>query len=238
VKPSESIKAVVFDVFGTCVDWRSGVAREVALAAARRSVAIDAHGFADAWRGRYQPAMEEVRSGRRPWTILDVLHRESLDALLPKFGLGMLDEAERRDLVRAWHRLDPWPDVVGGLTRLKRRYIVGPMSNGNVALLVNMARRAGLPWDVILGAETSRAYKPLPESYLRCCAMLGLAPGEVMLAAAHEDDLRAAAAAGLRTGFVPRPLEFGTGRKTDDGSRGSWDVVARDFADLADRLGA
>ena len=235
---TDSLKAVVFDVFGTCVDWRSGVAREVALAAARLRVAVDAPDFADAWRGRYQPAMEEVRSGRRPWTILDVLHREGLDALLPKFGLGALDEAARDDLNRAWHRLDPWPDAVGGLARLKRRYVIGPMSNGNVALLVNMAKRAGIPWDVILGAETSRAYKPLPESYLRCCAMLGLAPGEVMLAAAHEDDLRAAAAAGLRTGFVARPLEFGAGRRTDDGSRGPWDVVATDFGELADRLGA
>ena len=234
----ESLKAVVFDVFGTCVDWRSGVARDVALAAARQRVAIDAEGFADAWRGRYQPSMEQVRSGRRPWTILDVLHRESLDALLPKFGLGMLDEAAREDLNRAWHRLDPWPDVVGGLARLKRRYVIGPMSNGNVALLVAMAKRAGLPWDVILGAETSRAYKPLPGSYLNACAMLGLAPGQVMLAAAHEDDLRAAAAVGLRTGFVARPLEFGAGRKADDGTRGSWDIVARDFGELADRLGA
>jgi len=236
MKPSESIKAVVFDVFGTCVDWRSGVAREVALAAARRSVAIDAHGFADAWRGRYQPAMEEVRSGRRPWTILDVLHRESLDALLPKFGLGMLDEAERRDLARAWHRLDPWPDVVDGLARLRRRYVIAPMSNGNVALLLNMARRAGLPWDLILGAETSRAYKPLPGSYLNAVAMLGLEPGEVMLGAAHEDDLRAAAAVGLRTGFVARPLEFGEGRRTDRGDAGPWDIVARDFGELAARL--
>lgn len=234
----DTLKAVVFDVFGTCVDWRSGVAREVALAAARQRVAIDAEAFADAWRGRYQPSMEEVRSGRRAWTVLDVLHRESLDALLPKFGLGMLDEAARDDLNRAWHRLDPWPDVVDGLTRLKRRYVIGPMSNGNVALLVAMAKRAGLPWDVILGAETSRAYKPLPESYLNACAMLGLAPGQVMLAAAHEDDLRAAAAAGLRTGFVARPREFGAGRRTDDGRRGAWDVVAADFGELAASLGA
>jgi 2-haloacid dehalogenase len=235
---ADGLKAVVFDVFGTCVDWRGGVAREVALAAARLRVAVDACSFADAWRGRYQPSMEEVRSGRRPWTVLDSLHRESLDALLPKFGLGALDDAARADLNRAWHRLDPWPDAVEGLTRLKRRYVIGTMSNGNVALLVNMARRAGLPWDVILGAETSRAYKPLPAAYLNACAMLGLAPGEVMLAAAHEDDLRAAAAVGLRTGFVARPLEYGGGRRADDGTRGAWDVVAADFLDLAARLGA
>jgi 2-haloacid dehalogenase len=233
-----TLKAVVFDVFGTCVDWRSGIAREVALAAASQRVAIDAEGFADAWRGRYQPSMEEVRSGRRAWTILDTLHRESLDALLPKFGLGMLDAPARDDLARAWHRLDPWPDAVAGLERLRRRYIVGTMSNGNVALLVNMAKRAGIPWDVVLGAETSRAYKPLPAAYLNACAMLGLEPAQVMLAAAHEDDLRAAAAVGLRTGFVARPLEYGAGRRADDGSRGMWDVKASDFLDLATKLGA
>lgn len=232
----DTVKAVLFDVFGTCVDWRSGVARDVALAAARLGIAIDAHAFADAWRGRYQPAMEEVRSGRRPWTILDVLHRESLDALLPKFGLGALDEAARADLNRAWHRLDPWPDVVPGLTRLKTRYIVSPLSNGNVALLANMAKRAGIPWDLVLGAETSGAYKPLPQAYLRAAAMLALEPEQVMLAAAHNDDLRAARAVGFKTGFVPRPLEYGAGQKKDLAPSESWDVVASDLGDLAARL--
>jgi 2-haloacid dehalogenase len=233
----ETVKAVLFDVFGTCVDWRSGVARDVALAAAQAGVAVDAAGFADAWRARYQPAMEEVRSGRRPWTILDVLHREGLDALLPKFGLARLDERARADLNRAWHRLDPWPDVVPGLARLKRRYVIGPLSNGNVALLVDMAKRAGLPWDVILGAETSRAYKPLPEAYLNAAAMLALEPGQVMLAAAHNEDLRAARAVGLRTGFVPRPTEYGAAQRRDLAPSESWDVVASDFGDLAAQLG-
>ncbi|MBL8700562.1 MAG: haloacid dehalogenase type II [Alphaproteobacteria bacterium] len=231
-------KAILFDVFGTCVDWRGGVAREVALAAARLGVAVDAFAFADAWRGRYQPSMEEVRSGRRPWTILDVLHRESLDALLPKFGLGALDAASRADLNRAWHRLDPWPDVVAGLARLKRRYIIAPLSNGNVALLTNMAKRAGIPWDLVLGAETSRAYKPLPAAYLNAAAMLGLDPGEVMLGAAHNGDLAAARAVGLRTAFVPRPTEHGAGQKIDLAASDAWDVVASDFNDLAARLGA
>jgi 2-haloacid dehalogenase len=231
-----TVKAVLFDVFGTCVDWRSGVARDVALAASRLSLAVDAHAFADAWRGRYQPAMEEVRSGRRPWTILDVLHRESLDALLPKFGLAALDEQARRDLNRAWHRLDPWPDVVPGLARLKRRYIISPLSNGNVALLTNMAKRAGIPWDLILGAETSGAYKPLPRAYLNAASMLDLEPAEVMLAAAHNDDLRAARAVGLRTAFVPRTLEYGAGQKKDLAPSDAWEIVARDFGDLAAQL--
>jgi len=236
MKLTDTLKAVVFDVFGTCVDWRSGVARDVALAAAKHGVAIDAQAFADTWRGRYQPAMEEVRSGRREWTILDVLHREGLDALLVKFGLAMLDESARADLNRAWHRLDPWPDVVAGLTRLKTRYVIAPLSNGNVALLTNMAKRAGMPWDVILGAETSRAYKPLPQAYLNAATMLGLAPSQVMLVAAHNDDLRAARAVGFRTGFVARPLEYGSAQKRDLAPIESWDVVARDFEDLAAQL--
>ncbi len=231
------LRAILFDVFGTCVDWRAGVAREVAAVAAKLGVAVDAEKFARAWRGRYQPSMEEVRSGRRAWTILDVLHRESLDAILPGFGLGALDEAARADLNLAWHRLDPWPDVVAGLTRLKAKFTIGPLSNGNVALLNDMAKRAGLPWDVILGAETSRAYKPLPASYLNACAMLGLAPGEVMLGAAHNSDLAAARRAGMLTGFVPRQ-ELGSGQTEDRTPTAAWDVVASDFVDLAAKLGA
>lgn len=234
----DTLRAVVFDVFGTCVDWRAGIARDVAAVAGRAGVSIDGSIFADAWRALYQPSMEEVRSGRRPWTILDVLHRESLDRLLPRFGLAGLDIDARDDLNRAWHRLDPWPDVIEGLARLKRRFVIAPMSNGNVALLLNMARRSGMPWDLILGAETSRAYKPLPAAYLNAVAMLGLAPHEVMLAAAHEDDLRAAHAVGLRTGFVARPLEFGGLRAGDTGANGPWDIRARDFGELADALGA
>ena len=159
-------RALVFDVFGTCVDWRTSVAREVTAAARAKGVTVDGAAFADAWRANYQPSMERVRSGARPWTILDVLHRETLDELLPRFGLAMLDEGERDHLNRAWHRLAPWPDTVEGLTRLKRKFIIATLSNGNVALLVNLAKHAGLPWDTVFASETFRAYKPLPATYL------------------------------------------------------------------------
>jgi 2-haloacid dehalogenase len=181
--------------------------------------------------------MEVVRSGKRPWTILDALHRESLDAILPEFGLEGLDEEERSDLARAWHRLDPWPDTVEGLARLKERFIISPLSNGNVALLVNMAKRAGIPWDLILSAETSRAYKPLPAAYLNAASMLGLEPGEVMMVAAHNNDLAAAQSCGLRTAFVPRPNEHGPKQQSDLAPTGDWDVVARSFVELAGKLG-
>jgi 2-haloacid dehalogenase len=237
--PTSPPGALVFDVFGTCVDWRRGVAREVAAIATAHGVALDAFAFADAWRAMYQPAMEEVRAGRRPWTILDVLHRESLDTLVPRFGLQELDDAARGALNRAWHRLDPWPDVVPGLLRLKRRFIIAPLSNGNVALLTNMAKRAGLPWDLILGAETSGAYKPQPRAYLRAAEMLGLAPSDVMLVAAHNGDLAAARAVGLRTAFVARPAEFGAGSpQAERVATAAWTRIAEDFVDLAVQLDA
>jgi 2-haloacid dehalogenase len=232
------VKALIFDVFGTCVDWRNGVARDAAAVARAKGVSLDPLAFADGWRAKYQPSMETVRSGKRPWTILDVLHRESLNTLLPGFGLaGKLSEAEIDDLNRAWHRLDPWPDTVSGLTRLKRKYIIAPHSNGNLALLVNMAKRAGIPWDCILGAEVVRNYKPVPASYQDAVRTLGLKPANVMMVAAHNGDLRAAQQQGLRTGFVPRPTEHGAGQKTDLAPDGTWDVVARDFNDLAAQLG-
>ena len=234
------IKAVVFDVFGTVVDWREGVARELRAFFARHGAgAADALAAADAWRRRYQPAMEECRSGRRPFTRLDVLHRENLDAVLRECGLdpAAIAACELDELNCAWHRLDPWPDAVEGLARLKRRYVIAPLSNGNVALLLNMARRAGLPWDAILGAEVARAYKPQPEAYLRTADILGLSPGEVCLVAAHNSDLASARACGLKTAFVPRPREHGPGQATDLKPEGPWDVVAADFLDLAARLG-
>lgn len=234
-----SVRALIYDVFGTCVDWRSGVARDVAAAARAKGVVVDPLAFADAWRAKYQPSMETVRAGRRPWTILDVLHRESLVDLLPKFSLaGKLSETEIDDLNRAWHRLDPWRDTVPGLTRLKRKYIIAPHSNGNFALLLDMAKRAGMPWDCILGAETVKNYKPVPASYLEAVRLLGLAPPNVMMVAAHNGDLRAAQALGLRTAFVPRPYEHGSGQTTDLTPDGVWDLVAGDHEELAAKLGA
>ena len=231
------VRALCFDVFGTVVDWRESIARETAAALGPRGISRDWRAFADAWRARYQPAMEEVRSGRRPWTRLDDLHRENLLALLEDEAIRGLSEAEIDHLNRAWHRLDPWPDTIEGLSRLKRRYILAPLSNGNVALMVNMAKRASLPWDVILGAEVARAYKPQPEAYLRAAALLDLAPGQCMMVAAHNRDLVAAAACGLRTAFVLRPTEHGPDQKTDLRAQQAFDVVADSFVDLAGKLG-
>jgi 2-haloacid dehalogenase len=232
------LKALIYDVFGTCVDWRSGISRQAAAVAKSTGVGFDPVEFAVAWRDRYQPQMDTVRTGKRPWTILDVLHRESLDAILPQFGLaGKLSEPELEDFNRAWHRLDPWPDTVPGLTRLKRKYIIAPHSNGNFALLTNMAKRAGIPWDCIIGSEVVRNYKPVPASYLEAVRILGLKPQNVMMCAAHNRDLRSAQALGLRTGFILRPTEHGPNQKTDLAPDGDWDVVARDMNHLAEQLG-
>lgn len=233
------VKALVFDVFGTVVDWRGSVIREAGPFLARHGgSAGDAERFAVAWRGRYNPAMEEVRSGRRPFARLDQLHREELERILPDFGVepGRVPEAELKAFNEAWHRLDPWPDVVAGLTRLKRGFIIGPLSNGNIALLLNMAKHGGLPWDAILGAELAQAYKPQPEAYLRTADILGLAPGEVCLVAAHNSDLAAARRCGLRTAYVIRPLENGPPPRPIPPDQ-DWDVVCEGFGDLADRLG-
>jgi 2-haloacid dehalogenase len=233
------IKACLFDVFGTVVDWRTGVAREAAAFAQDKGLAgIDWTQFALDWRKLYQPSLEEVRSGRRPWTILDVLHRESLVCLLARYGIEGLSDAEIDHLNRAWHRLDPWPDALAGLTRLKRRLIIAPCSNGNIALLVNMAKRAGLPWDCILGAETARAYKPMPQVYLASCRQLALQPREVMMVAAHNADLKAAKAQGLATAFVPRRSEYGPGQTSDLAADAACvDLSTESFGSLAERLG-
>jgi 2-haloacid dehalogenase len=236
----DAVKALVFDVFGTVVDWREGIARDAAPFLARHGRGeIDPRGFADAWRKRYQPAMEECRTGRRGFTRLDVLHRENLELILRDHGMdpAAIGEAELEALNRAWHRLDPWPEAVAGLTRLKRRFIIAPLSNGNIALMLNMAKRAGIPWDAILGAEVAQAYKPQPEAYLRTAEVLGIRPAELCLVAAHNGDLRAARKCGLATAFVTRLTEHGPGQATDLKAEDPWDVVARDFQDLAEKLG-
>jgi 2-haloacid dehalogenase len=231
------VGALVFDVFGTVVDWRGSIIREGQALGARLGVDVDWEAFADAWRGRYQPSMQRVRSGERPWVKLDELHRESLVALLEDFAIEGLDEAAIDDFNRAWHRLAPWPDSVPGLRRLHRCYPLATCSNGNVALLMNMARNAQLPWDAILGAEPARAYKPLPEAYLRTADFLGLVPQRVMLVAAHNDDLLAARAQGLRTAFVARPTEYGARQGRDLHAEHDFDVVATSMEDLAHKLG-
>ncbi len=232
------VKAVVFDVFGTVVDWRSGIAREAAPLIAKHGLAIAPEAFADAWRKRYQPSMEPIREGDRAYVPLDVLHRENLVSLLDELAPSRgWDERELDALNKAWHRLDPWPDAIEGLTMLKPKYIIGPLSNGNIALMVNMAKRAGLPWDAILGADISRTYKPHPQAYLATAAVLGLEPAECMLVAAHNSDLAAARRAGLATGFVPRPAEHGPQQKGDLAPSEDWDVIATDFIQLAERLG-
>jgi 2-haloacid dehalogenase len=234
----ENVRALVFDVFGTVVDWRSGVAREAAPFLARYAKDAEPGAFADAWRKRYQPAMEEVRSGRRPFTRLDVLHRENLAGVLPEFGIdpATVPAAELDELNLAWHKLDPWPDAVPGLTRLKTRYIIAPLSNGNIIMMLDMAKRAGIPWDAILGAETAQAYKTSPEAYLRTADILAMEAAEVCLVAAHNNDLAAARKCGLRTAFVYRPHESGPGR-TPPGPDQEWDVTASDFGELATKLG-
>ncbi len=232
----DSIKAIVFDVFGTVVDWRTSIIREGRELGERKDINADWEAFADAWRGKYQPSMERVRKGERPWTKLDDLHRESLLELLKEFKIKSLDKNEIEDFNKAWHRLDPWPDTVEGLTRLKSKYVIATLSNGNVALLTNMAKRAGLPWDAILGAEPAQAYKPTPESYVRTADFLGLPTEQMMLCAAHNDDLMAARSHGYRTAFVRRPDEYGPNQKKDLKAEHDFDVVGETIVGIAVKL--
>jgi 2-haloacid dehalogenase len=233
-----AVKALVFDVFGTVVDWRSSVAADVRQLAGRKRLTIDGEKFADAWRAGYAPSMNRVRTGELPWTKLDDLHRMTLDRLLGEFGLATLSEDERQSLNRAWHRLKPWPDTVAGLTRLKKAFIIAPLSNGNIGLMTDLAKHSALPWDCILGAELVRHYKPDREVYQSAADFLGLNVNAVMMVAAHLGDLRAAKSVGLRTAFVARPMEFGPNGKPDLAPDASVDVSAKDFGDLASRIGA
>lgn len=224
---------LAFDVFGTVVDWHGSIVREVES----RFPGVDADAFALEWRAGYQPAMQRVRSGELGWTLIDDLHRMILDEMLPRFGLAHLDNAARRDLNKAWHRLDPWPDAVAGLTRLKARFTLCTLSNGNLGLLTDIAKRAGLPWDCILSAEVFRAYKPDPATYLGAVRVFDLAPQEAMLVAAHQDDLAAARACGLQSAYIERPHEFGAARPKDIAPNPANTIHARDLVHLAELLG-
>jgi 2-haloacid dehalogenase len=232
----EHVKALFFDVFGTLVDWRGSIAREARAILSPLGVALDWEAFADAWRGQYQPAMDEVRSGRLPFSKLDVLHRRNLDVILRDFRLDSVDESTRANLNLAWHRLDAWPDTKPGLERLRTKFRIAPCSNGNISLMVDLARRNGLVWDAILGAEIARDYKPKPAVYLAAAAAFDCKPHETMMVAAHSSDLAAAAATGLRTAFIARPGEYGEG-KGERRARVPVDLSAASLTALANRLG-
>jgi 2-haloacid dehalogenase len=235
--PTASVKALTFDVFGTVVDWHGSVSREVRALAKRKGLRLNAINFAEAWRAGYKPAMDRVRSGDLPWTKIDVLHRMILDDVLAKHGMSdALNEEEKVDLNRVWHRLKPWPDVPRGLRRLKERYIIATLSNGNTGLLVNLAKHGGLPWDCIFSSETFHHYKPDPETYLGAAELLDLKPQQVMMVASHKHDLRAAARYGLKTAFIKRPHEYGRNKNPDLEPEAEFTVNADSFLDLADQL--
>jgi 2-haloacid dehalogenase len=230
-------KALIFDTFGTVVDWRGSIIEEGTRWGKAKGLSVDWAMFADRWRAGYQPAMDKVRRGELPWTNLDGLHRMLLEDLLKEFRIEGLSEEEKDDWNLVWHRLKPWPDSVPGLTRLKKEYTIAPCSNGNVALLNDMAKHSGLPWDLILGAELARHYKPDREAYLTSVSLLGLKPEEVMMCAAHSGDLNAARSFGLRTGFIHRPNEYGTRRQADSAKPGDFDIVSKSIVDLASQMG-
>ena len=233
------VEALIFDVFGTVVDWRNGVAREASVLFQERGIDIDPHEFADAWRAEYDPSMARIRDGNRGYIALDVLHRENLDRVLSRFGLeDRFDDDARAAFNHAWEKLPPWPDSVPGLTRLKARYIIAPCSNGSIALMTRLAKYGGLNWDAIVGAEIARDYKPQPVVYQASVAALGLTPDRVMMVAAHNGDLAAARDAGLKTAFFPRPTEHGEGQTKDLTAERDWDIVATDMEDLAGKMAA
>ena len=237
--PTVTPKALVFDVFGTVVDWRGSIIEEGTAFGKVKRFDIDWPSFADSWRAGYAPSMDKVRKGQLPWTKLDDLHRMILEELLMEYRMmPSLTEAEKQHLNNVWHRLKPWPDSVAGLKRLKKKFMIAPLSNGNVVLLADMAKNAGLPWDLILSAELAKHYKPDREAYLTAVDLLGLKPEEVMMVAAHAGDLNAARSYGLRTGFIHRPKEYGPTRQADKANPGQFDVVSKDMLDLASQLGA
>ena len=236
------VKALLFDVFGTVVDWRTGIAREVESVAKKNDISLDPFDFADAWRAEYQPAMEEIRKGRRSFTILDILHMENLKKIASKFNLHNLSDEDFKMLVKAWHRLPGWPDSSEGLNALKNKYILATQSNGNIALIVNMAKFSNLNWDVILGAEVIGHYKPEPEAYLKACSALDLKTEECLMVAAHDDDLKAASLQGMKTAYVHRPFEYGKDKLFDIAQVNDYkdnkklNIVSNDLNDLAKQL--
>ena len=237
------VKALLFDVFGTVVDWRTGISNEIQIIAKKYDIFLNAEDFADAWRAEYQPSMEEIRNGGRDFTILDILHLENLKKIAPRFDLNNLTNEDLNFLVTAWHRLPGWSDTSQGLNKLKKKFILATQSNGNIALMVNMAKYSNLSWDVILGAEVLGHYKPEPQAYIKACKALNLKPSECLMVAAHDDDLKAASLQGMKTAYVHRPFEYGKDKLFDiaevndyKGNR-NWDIMSKDFNDLAFKLG-
>ncbi len=230
------VRAILFDTFGTLVDWRASLIDELTAFGFARGIEADWPALVDAWRGAYRPSMDRVRTGALAWTNLDALHRASLDALVQQFGITGLSEPDLRHINLGWHRLRPWADVVPGLTRLRVRFILAPLSNGNVSLLVDLARFGGLPWDMVFGADLFGHYKPDPQTYLGACHLLSLVPEQVLFCAAHNDDLAAAQSHGMRTAFIPRPGEYGPAQTRDLAPAGRWDLVAPGLDALADQL--
>ncbi|MBI1965632.1 MAG: haloacid dehalogenase type II [Betaproteobacteria bacterium] len=232
------IKALTFDTFGTVVDWRTSIINDFTAFGRKKKLKVNWEPFVDEWKSAYRPGMDAVRTGKSQWMTVDRIYRIKLDEVLSKYGLGGMPEDDRVYLNRAWHRLNPWPDAVAGLKRLKKKYVISPLSNGDVSCLTNMAKHGGLPWDVILCAELFKHYKPDPETYLGAIAYLGLQPHEVMMVAAHNYDLKNARSHGMRTAFVARPTEYGPLQTENLVAEEDWDIVAGDFGELATKLGA
>ena len=232
----KNVKAMTFDVFGTVVDWRSSIARESKMVGDQKGFDLDWDDFADKWRAGYGPSMNKVRTGELPWTKIDVLHRMILDELLSEYNITNLTESEKDHFNRAWHRLDPWPDSVPGLTELKKNYVISPLSNGNVALLVNMAKHGGLPWDTVLSAELAQHYKPDPEAYQSTSEFLGFPIEQIMMVAAHKNDLKSAKGQGMMTGYIPRPKEHGPNTTVDSNPEDYIDIIGENFVDFANKM--
>lgn len=234
----KDVKALLFDTFGTVVDWRGSVTRRIEREVGIKGGEVDGDAFARAWRAGYRPGLQKVIEGGRGWTPIDVIHRERLDVILDEFGISEhFDEAERVKLNRVWHELDPWPDSIPGLRRLFTKFVIGPLSNGSTMLLAGMAKRAGIPWDVIMSSDVTRAYKRDAKAYLGACAAMGLETHEVMMCAAHNDDLEAAQSHGMRTAYINRPYEYGPDQKKDFEATGDFDIVTDHIGGIADALG-